>query len=177
MDLFDDRADSSDGVTSTVTLPIFTDHRKGEIVLVMDYSSLDDGNRRRPAEIQDHARRGGRSCRESFAGRHQHRRQIRPGALLASQFASPCPNNISTIRPGTTNMTSCIEDRHSPYNLESSTPNTSTKKNSTKFYTASCTTSRPMRLNVRPLTVIACRHDQPNRRHGSLWQHAYRAWT
>ena len=152
MALYDDRANSSDGVTSTVTLPVFSDHRKGEIILVMDYSS---------------------SMTEKVGGQQKYRTMRTEAAKLVRDLSQdgtntdvkfglvPFSHAVRVTMPkqyfydqtGTANMTSCIEDRHYPYNLSSSTPDTSTRKNTTKFYTQSCSNFSSNDLNVRALTT------------------------
>jgi Flp pilus assembly protein TadG len=150
MDLFDDNA--SDGVTSTVKLPIFSDHRKGEIILVMDYSS---------------------SMLENVGGQQKYKTMRTEAKKLVEDLSQdgtnddvkfglvPFSHAVRVTMPrqyfydytGTTNMTSCIEDRRYPYNLEASTPDTSTSKNSTKFRTQSCSNFSTNNLNVRSLTT------------------------
>lgn len=152
MSLFDDRNNGSDGVTSTVTLPIFSDHRKGEIILVMDYSS---------------------SMTETVGGQKKYKTMRTEAAKLVKDLSQdgtntdvkfglvPFSHAVRVTMPkqyfydetGTTSMTACIEDRHYPYNLSSSTPDTSSKKNTTKFYTQSCSNFSTNNLNVRALTT------------------------
>jgi Flp pilus assembly protein TadG len=152
MQLFNDRANGDDGVTSTVTLPIFSDHRKGEIVLVMDYSSSMNeyvGSERKYKTMRAEAAELVESLSQDGTNT-----DVKFGLVPFSHAVRvTMPRQYFYDYTGTTNMTSCIEDRRSPYNLESSTPNTSTSKNSTKFRTTSCTNFSSNSLNVRPLTI------------------------
>lgn len=139
-------------VTSTVSLPVFSDHHKGQIVLVMDYSSSMDeyiGGKRKYVTMRDEAAK-----LVSNLSQNQTNQDVEFGLVPFSHAVRvTMPNNFYYGKTGTTAATYCIDDRNYPYNRSTSTPDTSTKNNATKFFTTSCSYFSSKNLNVRPLSL------------------------
>ncbi|QIG51775.1 VWA domain-containing protein [Nordella sp. HKS 07] len=139
-------------ISSTVSLPVFSDHHKGQIVLVMDYSSSMDeyiGGKRKYVTMRDEAAK-----LVDNLSQNQTNKDVEFGLVPFSHAVRvTMPNNFYYGKTGTTASTYCIDDRNYPYNLSADTPNTSTKENSTKFFTTSCSYFSSKNLNVRPLSL------------------------
>ena len=144
---------ANDGsVSSTVSLPVFSDFHKGQVILVMDYSSsmeeYVDGQKKYKT-MRDEAVKLVKSLSQNYTNT-----DVEFGLVPFSHAVRvTLPNNFYYGQTGTTQTTNCIDDRNYPYNLSTSTPNTGTKNNSTKFFTTSCTNFSSNKLNVRPLSL------------------------
>lgn len=146
-------ADKSTGVISTtVTLPVFSDYHKGQIVLVMDYSSSMTeyvGGQRKYKTMRDQAVELVRNLSQNYTNP-----DVEFGLVPFSHAVRvTMPNNFYYGKTGTSQTTNCIDDRNYPYNLKTDTPDTSTKNNSSKFFTTSCSYFSDNKLNVRPLST------------------------
>lgn len=146
-------ATSADGnVSSTVKLPVFSDHHKGQIVLVMDYSSSMTeyvGGKKKYLTMRDEASKLVKSLSQNFTNT-----DVEFGLVPFSHAVRvTMPKNFYYGQTGTTATTNCIDDRNYPYNLSPDTPDTSTKNNSTKFFTTSCSNYSTNKLNVRALST------------------------
>lgn len=139
-------------ISSTVSLPVFSDHHKGQIVLVMDYSSSMDeyvGGKRKYVTMRDEAAK-----LVNNLSQNQTNTDVEFGLVPFSHAVRvTMPKNFYYGQTGTTATTSCIDDRNHPYNLSHDTPDTSTKNNATKFFTTSCSYFSSKSLNVRPLSL------------------------
>lgn len=146
--------DASGGgvISSTVSLPVFSDHHKGQIVLVMDYSSSMDeyiGGKRKYATMRDEAAK-----LVNNLSQNQTNQDVEFGLVPFSHAVRVnMPKNFYYGQTGTTATTSCIDDRNYPHNLSPDTPDTSTRNNATKFFTTSCSYFSSKSLNVRPLSL------------------------
>ncbi len=146
-------ADNADGtISSTVKLPVFSDHHKGQIVLVMDYSSSMTeyvGGRKKYLTMRDEARKLIKGLSQNFTSQ-----DVEFGLVPFSHAVRvTMPNNFYYGKTGTTASTYCIDDRNYPYNQSYATPDTSTRNNSSKFFTTSCSNFSTNKLNVRPLST------------------------
>jgi len=144
---------NSDGtVSSTVSLPIFTDHHKGQIVLVMDYSSSMTekvGGEKKYISMRNEASKLVKTLSQNLTNT-----DVEFGLVPFSHAVRvTMPKNFFYGQTGSGTMTNCIDDRNYPYNLSPDTPNTSSKNHATKFFTTSCTNYSENKLNVRPLTT------------------------
>ncbi|WP_162914284.1 pilus assembly protein TadG-related protein [Taklimakanibacter lacteus] len=139
-------------ISSTVTLPIFSDYHKGQIVLVMDYSSSmyeTVGGTQKYMSMRDEA-----SKLVKYLSQNLTNTDVEFGLVPFSHAVRvTMPKNYYYGQTGTTTTTSCVDDRNYPYNLSSETPNTGTTYNSTKFFKASCSYFSTNKLNVRPLST------------------------
>lgn len=139
-------------ISSTVSLPVFSDNQKGQIVLVMDYSSSMEeyvGGKRKYVTMRDEADELVKNLSQNNTNQ-----DVEFGLVPFSHAVRvTMPNNFYYGKTGTTPSTYCIDDRNYPNNLKTDTPDTSTKNNSTKFFTTSCSYFSGNRLNVRPLSV------------------------
>lgn len=142
---------TTNAVSTTVSLPVFSDFHKGQIVLVMDYSSSMDeyvDGQRKYKTMRDEAVKLVKNLSQNYTNQ-----DVEFGLVPFSHAVRvTMPNNFYYGKTGTSQTTYCIDDRNYPYNLGTSTPNTSTTNNSTKFFTTSCTNFSTNKLNVRPLT-------------------------
>jgi Flp pilus assembly protein TadG len=139
-------------ISSTVSLPVFSDHHKGQIILVMDYSSSMDeyiGGKRKYATMRDEAAK-----LVNNLSQNQTNQDVEFGLVPFSHAVRvTMPNNFYYGKTGTSSSTYCIDDRNYPYNLSASTPVTSTTNNASKFFTTSCSYFSSKSLNVRPLSL------------------------
>lgn len=144
---------NSDGtISSTVSLPVFSDHHKGQIILVMDYSS--SMTERVGGEKKYITMRNAASKLVKDLSQNLTNPDVEFGLVPFSHAVRvTMPKNFYYGKTGTTAMTSCIDDRNNPFNLEKTTPNTSTQNNTSKFYTTSCSYYSDNKLNVRALSV------------------------
>lgn len=137
-------------ISSTVSLPVFSDLQKGQIVLVMDYSSSMDeyiGGKRKYVTMRDEAAK-----LVNNLSQNQTNPDVEFGLVPFSHAVRvTMPNNFYYGKSGTSPSTYCVDDRNYPYNLSAATPNTS--NNSTKFFTTSCSYFSSKNLNVRPLSI------------------------
>ncbi|MFZ5675323.1 MAG: vWA domain-containing protein [Pseudomonadota bacterium] len=146
--------DGSSGgtISSTVSLPVFSDHHKGQIILVMDYSSSMDeyiGGKRKYVTMRDEAAK-----LVNNLSQNQTNKDVEFGLVPFSHAVRvTMPNNFYYGKTGTTSSTNCIDDRNYPYNLSTSTPVTTTANNASKFFTTSCSYFSSKNLNVRPLSL------------------------
>ncbi|MGE3874847.1 MAG: VWA domain-containing protein, partial [Parvibaculaceae bacterium] len=144
--------DGSQGnISTTVSLPVFSDYHKGQIVLVMDYSSsmteYVDGERKYKT-MRDQAVKLVQNLSQNYANG-----DVEFGLVPFSHAVRvKMPNNFYYGQTGTTQKTNCIDDRNYPYNQSADTPNTGSKNNGTKFFTTSCSYFSDNHLNVRPLS-------------------------
>lgn len=139
-------------ISSTVSLPVFSDHHKGQIVLVMDYSSSMDeyiGGKRKYVTMRDEAAK-----LVNNLSQNQTNKDVEFGLVPFSHAVRvTMPNNFYYGKTGTSSSTYCIDDRNYPYNLSTSTPVTTTTNNASKFFTTSCSYFSSKNLNVRPLSL------------------------
>lgn len=139
-------------ISSTVSLPVFSDHHKGQIVLVMDYSSSMDeyiGGKRKYITMRDEAAK-----LVNNLSQNQTNKDVEFGLVPFSHAVRvTMPNNYYYGKTGTSSSTYCIDDRNYPYNLSPDTPNTSTTNNASKFFTTSCSYFSSKNLNVRALSL------------------------
>jgi Flp pilus assembly protein TadG len=139
-------------VSSTVSLPIFSDYHKGQIVLVMDYSSSMDeyvDGQKKYKTMRDEAVKLVKTLSQNYTNT-----DVEFGLVPFSHAVRvTMPNNYYYGQTSTSQTTNCIDDRNYPYNLSSDTPNTSTKNNGSKFFTTSCTNFSSNKLNVRPIST------------------------
>lgn len=139
-------------ISSTVSLPVFSDHHKGQIILVMDYSSSMDesiGGKKKYVTMRDEAAK-----LVSSLSQNKTNKDVEFGLVPFSHAVRvTMPNNFYYGQTGTSSTTNCIDDRNYPYNLSTSTPDTSSKNNSTKFFTTSCSYFSSKNLNVRALSL------------------------
>lgn len=139
-------------ISSTVSLPVFSDHHKGQIVLVMDYSSSMDeyiGGKRKYITMRDEAAK-----LVNNLSQNQTNKDVEFGLVPFSHAVRvTMPNNFYYGKTGTSSSTYCIDDRNYPYNLSPDTPNTSTTNNASKFFTTSCSYFSSKNLNVRALSL------------------------
>lgn len=139
-------------ISSTVSLPVFSDHHKGQIVLVMDYSSSMDeyvGGKRKYATMRDEAAKLVNNLSQNRTNQ-----DVEFGLVPFSHAVRvTMPNNFYYGKSGTSSSTYCIDDRNYPYNLSPNTPVTSTTNNASKFFTTSCSYFSSKGLNVRPLSL------------------------
>lgn len=146
-------ATSADGkISSTVKLPVFSDHHKGQIVLVMDYSSSMTeyvGGTKKYLTMRDEASKLVKNLSQGLTNA-----DVEFGLVPFSHAVRvTMPNNFYYGKTGTTLSTYCIDDRNHPFNLQKTTPDTSTKNNTSKFYTTSCSNYSTNKLNVRGLST------------------------
>lgn len=139
-------------VTSTVSLPVFSEYNKGEIVLVMDYSSSmsDKVNgtkkyytmRDETVDLINDLTQDGDNT------------DVKIGLVPFSDMVRvTMPKNYFTGQTSGSSWTQCVADRKYPHNLAATTPSTSTSSNTTKFISeGSCSTYSTLYLNVRDLT-------------------------
>jgi Flp pilus assembly protein TadG len=144
---------NSDGtISSTVTLPVFSDHHKGQIILVMDYSSSmteQVGSVKKYLTMRNAASKLVKDLSQNLTNP-----DVEFGLVPFSHAVRvTMPKNFYYGKTGTTATTYCIDDRNYPLNLEKTAPNTSTQNNSSKFYTTSCSYYSDNKLNVRALSV------------------------
>lgn len=139
-------------ISSTVSLPVFSDHHKGQIVLVMDYSSSMEeyvGSKRKYITMRDEAAK-----LVNNLSQNQTNKDVEFGLVPFSHAVRvTMPNNYYYGKTGTSNSTYCIDDRNYPYNLSPDTPSTSTTNNASKFFTTSCSYFSSKSLNVRALSL------------------------
>ena len=139
-------------ISSTVSLPVFSDHHKGQIVLVMDYSSSMDesiGGKKKYVTMRDEAAK-----LVSSLSQNKTNKDVEFGLVPFSHAVRvTMPNNYYYGQTGTSSTTNCIDDRNYPYNRSTSTPDTSSKNNSSKFFTTSCSYFSSKNLNVRALSL------------------------
>jgi Flp pilus assembly protein TadG len=139
-------------VSSTVTLPVFSDYHKGQIILVMDYSSSMTeyvGGERKYKTMRDEAVKLVKNLSQNYTNP-----DVEFGLVPFSHAVRvTMPNNFYYGKTGTSQSTYCIDDRNYPNNLKTDTPDTSTKNNSTKFFTTSCSYFQDNKLKVRPLST------------------------
>lgn len=144
--------DADGNISSTVKLPIFSDHHKGQIVLVMDYSSSMTekvGGEKKYLTMRGEASKLVKNLSQNYTNT-----DVEFGLVPFSHAVRvTMPKNFYYGQTGTTATTNCIDDRNYPYNLSAATPDTSTKNNSTKFFTTSCSNYSTNKLNVRALST------------------------
>lgn len=139
-------------ISTTVSLPVFSDHHKGQIVLVMDYSSSMTeyvGGKKKYLTMRDEARKLVKSLSQNLTNP-----DVEFGLVPFSHAVRvTMPNNFYYGKTGTSSATYCIDDRNYPYNQNADTPNTSSANNASKFFTTSCSNFSSNKLNVRGLTT------------------------
>ncbi|MGE0007886.1 MAG: pilus assembly protein TadG-related protein [Parvibaculaceae bacterium] len=139
-------------ISTTVTLPVFSDYHKGQIVLVMDYSSSMTeyvGGRKKYLTMRDEARDLVKTLSQNYTNK-----DVEFGLVPFSHAVRvTMPNNFYYGKTGTSQSTYCIDDRNHPLNLSAETPDTGSRNNSTKFFTTSCSYFSGNNLNVRPLST------------------------
>lgn len=145
-------ADSSGTISSTVTLPVFSDHHKGQIVLVMDYSSSMTervGGKKKYISMREEASKLVGTLSQNLTNQ-----DVEFGLVPFSHAVRvTMPRNFYYGQTSTTQTTSCIDDRNYPYNQKTDTPNTGNKYDPSKFFTTSCTNFYDNKLNVRALST------------------------
>lgn len=145
-------ANGQGNISSTISLPVFSDFHKGQIILVMDYSSSMTeyvGGKKKYLTMRDEARKLVKNLSQNFTNT-----DVEFGLVPFSHAVRvTMPNNFYYGKTGTTAATYCIDDRNHPYNQSPATPNTSTTNNATKFFTTSCTNFSTNKLNVRGLST------------------------
>ncbi len=117
---------------ATVALPIFSDFHKGEIVLVVDFSgSMDDyvDGQRKYVSMRNQV-----NSLINQLSQNGNNDDVKFGLVPFSEYVRvTMQDRYFSGRTATTNQTRCVEDRGYPYNTQSTTPNTSTTTNSTKW--------------------------------------------
>ena len=140
-------------VKSTVSLPVFSEHNKGEIVLVMDYSqSMEDSVN---GEMKYRTMRDEAVSLIEDISQNGENQDVKFGLVPFSDMVRvTMTRSYFNGQSGTANWTRCVADRKYPYNTLSTTP-TSGTSNTTKFIDEGSCTSTYARnyLNVRDLTT------------------------
>lgn len=144
--------------SSTVTLPIFSDFHKGEIVLVVDFSgSMDDYVDGVKKYISMRNQVNSLITQLSQNGTNT---DVKFGIVPFSEYVRVAmPDYYFYGRTSSSSATRCIEDRGYPYNTQSTTPTTSTASNTTKwkYFTAgssnNCGSYSTYNVTVRPMTT------------------------
>ena len=130
-------------VSATVSLPVFSDHHKGQIVLAMDYSgsmAQPVGGIQKYKTMRDERAIWSRRCRRTTPTKTWSSASFR----FPMRFGSPCLDKFYHGYTGTKEVTDCIDDRNYPSNLTADTPDTSTKDSTSKFYVRGCGTIIPI---------------------------------
>ncbi|MGE4252818.1 MAG: pilus assembly protein TadG-related protein [Parvibaculaceae bacterium] len=144
--------ESTGSISTTVTLPVFSDYHKGQIILVMDYSSSMTeyvGGKRKYLTMRTEADDLVKTLSQNYTNK-----DVEFGLVPFSHAVRvTMPNNFYYGKTGTSQTTYCIDDRNYPLNLSADAPDTSTKNNSSKFFTTSCSYFSGNNLNVRPLSL------------------------
>jgi Flp pilus assembly protein TadG len=143
---------SASGVLSSVSLPVFSDHHKGEIVVVMDYSSSMTeyvGGTRKYITMRGEAKKLLEELSQDGANL-----DVKFGLVPFSHAVRvTMPRNYYYGQNTSGTLTSCIDDRNYPYNTEATTPSTSSKNHPSKFFQTSCSYFSSRSLNVRALST------------------------
>lgn len=138
---------------STVSLPVFSEHNKGEIVLVMDYSqSMEDpvNGEMKYRTMRDEAV----NLIEDISQDGENQDVMFGLVPFSDMVRVTMTRSYFNGQTSTANWTRCVADRKYPYNTQSTTP-TSGTSNTTKFIDEGNCTSTYARnyLNVRDLTT------------------------
>jgi Flp pilus assembly protein TadG len=138
-------------VSSSVVLPVFSDHHKGEIILVMDYSSSMTeyvGGVRKYITMRGEAKK----LVEGLS-QNGNNGDVKFGLVPFSHAVRvTMPRNFYRGQTNSGTMTACIDDRNYPYNTQSTTPLTTSKNHASKFFETSCSYFSGYSLNVRALS-------------------------
>ncbi len=141
-------------VRSKVMLPVFSDHHKGEIVFVLDFSwsmtetvngvQKYETLRTEAVDLVNALSQSGDNGDVKFG--------LVP---FSNTVRVSMPRNYYNGQTSTSNWTRCVEDRRYPYNRQNTAPVTSSSNHITKFVDeGSCSSSFGSRnLNVRDLTT------------------------
>jgi hypothetical protein len=142
--------ESVPAVSSSVALPVFSNHHKGEIVLVMDYSSSMTeyvGGVRKYVTMRGEARKLVEGLSQNGANA-----DVKFGLVPFSHAVRVMmPKIFYRGQTSSGTMTACIDDRNYPYNTQSTTPITTSKNHVSKFFETSCSYFSSYSLNVRAL--------------------------
>ena len=141
-------------VRSKVALPVFSDHHKGEIVFVLDYSwsMTETVNgvqkwqtlRNEAVELVNELTQNGDNS------------DVKIGLVpFSNNVRVTMPRNYYNGQTSSSSWTRCVDDRRYPYNRDDTPPSTSPASHITKFVdVGSCSSSFGDRnLNVRDLTT------------------------
>lgn len=150
------------GASTSVSLPVFSDYHKGEIVFVLDYSgSMDDkiDGTKKYVSMRDEATKLINALSQN--GKNT---DVKFGVVpFSGEVYATMPKKYWYNQgTGSANYTSCTRDRKYPYNTEDTTPDTSTSKSATRWgqplksgddHGITCSAYSSRNLLVRPLTT------------------------
>ena len=141
-------------IRSKVMLPVFSDHHKGEIVFVLDFSwSMTESvnGAQKYQTLRTEAVDLVNALSQSGVNN-----DVKFGLVpFSNTVRVSMPRNYYNGQTSSSNWTRCVEDRRHPYNQQNTPPSTSPASHITKFVDqGSCSTSFGSRnLNVRDLTT------------------------
>ncbi len=141
---------------ATVSLPVFSDFHKGEIILVVDYSysmtEYVDGVRKY-ISMRNQVNKLINELTQNGANQ-----DVKIGLVPFSEYVRvTMPNNYFNGQTSSSSATRCIEDRRYPYNISYSTPTTSPSSNNPQkwnyFNNTTCNKYSTNGVVVRPMTT------------------------